>query len=31
VSELFAAVERHTEGAPAHDDRTLLLLRRLPV
>jgi phosphoserine phosphatase RsbU/P len=31
VGELFAAVERHTAGAPAHDDRTLLLLRRLPV
>jgi sigma-B regulation protein RsbU (phosphoserine phosphatase) len=29
VAELFAAVDRHTGGAPAHDDRTLLLLRRL--
>jgi phosphoserine phosphatase RsbU/P len=31
VSAFFAAVDRHTAGAPPHDDRTLLLLRRLVV
>ncbi len=31
VAAFFAAVDRHTGGAPAHDDRTLLLLRRLAV
>lgn len=29
VAELFAAVESFTEGAPAHDDRTALAVRRL--
>jgi sigma-B regulation protein RsbU (phosphoserine phosphatase) len=28
IDALFAAVDRHTAGAPAHDDRSLLLLRR---
>ena len=31
VTELFASVNRFTGGAPAHDDRSLLLLRRLPM
>ena len=31
IDELFAAVDRFTAGTPAHDDRSLLLLRRLPV
>ncbi len=29
VDELFAAVALHTAGAPAHDDRTALAVRRL--
>jgi phosphoserine phosphatase RsbU/P len=29
IGELFAAVNAYTGGAPAHDDRSLLLLRRL--
>jgi phosphoserine phosphatase RsbU/P len=28
VDRLFAAVDRHTGGAPPHDDRTVLALRR---
>jgi sigma-B regulation protein RsbU (phosphoserine phosphatase) len=28
VDDLFAAVDRYTGGAPPHDDRSLLLLRR---
>ena len=31
VAGLFAAVDRFTAGAPPHDDRSLLLLRRLPL
>jgi len=31
VAELFAAVNRFTGGAPPHDDRSLLLVRRLPM
>ena len=30
VAELFVAVDRFTAGAPAHDDRTALAVRRLP-
>ncbi|MGD1148627.1 MAG: PP2C family protein-serine/threonine phosphatase [Thermoanaerobaculaceae bacterium] len=29
VGELFAAVTAHTNGAPAHDDRTVLAVRRI--
>lgn len=29
VDRLFAAVERHTDGAPLHDDRTVLAVKRL--
>jgi sigma-B regulation protein RsbU (phosphoserine phosphatase) len=29
VDRLFAAVDRHTQGAPPHDDRTVLAVRRL--
>jgi sigma-B regulation protein RsbU (phosphoserine phosphatase) len=31
IAGLFSAVDRFTGGAPAHDDRSLLLLRRLPL
>lgn len=31
VDLLFAAIDRHTGGAPLHDDRTVLAVRRLPV
>ena len=31
VDRLFAAVERHTNGAPPHDDRTVLAVKRLGV
>ncbi|HPS80085.1 MAG TPA: SpoIIE family protein phosphatase [Thermoanaerobaculaceae bacterium] len=29
VDRLFAAVDHHTQGAPPHDDRTVLAVRRL--
>jgi len=31
VASLFAAVAAHTAGAPPHDDRTVLAVRRLPM